>query len=262
MPISLSISIVTFNNREIIDKCIESLIKYLPKELDVSIYCIDNASSDGTYENLKAFEKKHEKIRVRKTHYNLGYGGAHNSILEELDSDFHLYCNPDIIAKKNFIEPLIKLINSDKRIGLVVPKILDLNGNSQFLSRRYPGVGDLILRRSPKFIKNIFKKKLSHFEMSDIDSSVITEVPCASGALVLCRTKALKIIKGFDRRYFLYFEDFDMTRMFQEHSYKTIYTPDSIVYHEGGFASRKSVKIVIIHIRSAIQYFQKWGWKF
>jgi GT2 family glycosyltransferase len=262
MPISLSISIVTFNNKETINKCIESLIKHLPKEIDVIIYCIDNASSDGTFENLMAFEKKHEKIRIRKNQYNLGYGGAHNSILDELESDFHLYCNPDIIAKKNFIEPLIKLMKSDKKIGLVVPKILDFKGNSQFLNRRYPGVGDLILRRSPKYIKNIFKKKLSHFEMSDLDDSVPSEVPCASGAIVLSRTKALKIIKGFDRRYFLYFEDFDMTRMFQEKSYKTFYTPDSAVYHEGGFASRKSFKVAIIHIRSAIKYFQKWGWKF
>ena len=60
----------------------------------------------------------------------------------------------------------------------------------------------------------------------------------------------------------LYFEDFDMTRKFQKNSYKTIYTPTSIVFHEGGFASRKSLKIALIHIMSAIKYFQKWGWKF
>ena len=262
MPIKLSISIVTYNNRKIINKCLESLINYLPKDIDVSFYVIDNASNDGTYESLEVFEKKYKIINIRKMPHNLGYGRAHNTILGELESDYHLYCNPDIIAKNDFIKPLIETINTDKRIGLVVPKVIDLSGNPQFLSRRYPGVSDLILRRSPTIFKKLFKEKLGHYEMNDIDSSINVEVPCASGALVFCRTADLKMINGFDSRYFLYFEDFDMTRKFQKNSYKTIYTPTSIVFHEGGFASRKSLKIALIHIMSAIKYFQKWGWKF
>jgi GT2 family glycosyltransferase len=261
MQTKLSISIVTFNNIKTINQCIESLIKYLPPEINSSIYIIDNASSDNTYATLCQLENKYKIIKIKKMSKNIGYGMAHNSVLSILESDFHLYCNPDIIAKKNFIEPLVELLNDDKEIGLVVPKILDLAGAHQFLCRRYPGISDLILRRSPQFLKKIFIKKLKHYEMKDVDSSKNIEVQCASGAFVLCRTPYLKLIKGFDSRYFLYFEDFDMTRNFQINSFKTVYTPNAEVFHEGGYASRKSVKIAFIHLISAVKYFYKWGLK-
>ena len=106
MHTKLSISIVTYNNIKIINKCLESLISYLPKDINTSIYIIDNASTDNTYDAIERLEKKYKIINIKKMPENLGYGSAQNTILGELESDFHLYCNPDIIAKKKFIEPL------------------------------------------------------------------------------------------------------------------------------------------------------------
>ena len=57
MPIKLSVSIVTYNNKKTINKCLESLINFLPKDMDVSFYVIDNASNDGTYQTLEILEK-------------------------------------------------------------------------------------------------------------------------------------------------------------------------------------------------------------
>ena len=258
----LSVSVVTHNNESTINKCIDSFIKYLPKNLKVKIYAIDNASEDCTYNCLQNLSKKYKMIKISKCPMNIGYGRAQNTILQELESNYHLFCNPDIISRENFLDPLIKCMDANAKIGIIAPKTLNLDGTVHWSNRRYPGVGDLVLRRSPECVKRLFKQKLNYYEMKDIDHSLITEVPCISGAIVLCRTSILKKINGFDNRFFLYFEDFDMARLFQKNGYKTVYCPETSVFHIGGFASRKSLKIKFIHIMSAIKYFQKWGWKF
>jgi GT2 family glycosyltransferase len=258
----ISVSVVTYNNESTINECIDSLITFLPKKSTIKVYVIDNCSQDGTYNILRNLSKKYDLIKISSCKYNLGYGRAQNTIISKLESDYHLFCNPDIILNENSLNPLIKCMEKDDKIGVVAPKTLNLDGSVQRLNRRYPGVGDLFLRRSPEFLKRVFKEKLNHYEMSDLDDSLTSEIPCISGALVLCRTPFLKKINGFDNRYFLYFEDFDMTRSFQKNGYKTLYCPDSTAFHIGGYASRKSLKILFIHIVSAIKYFQKWGWKF
>ena len=80
---------------------------------------------------------------------------------------------------------------------------------------------------------------------------------------VLCffRTSELVSVGGFDERFFLYLEDTDLCRRLGKRT-KLVYLPTAIVIHEHQRGSYKSMKMLLIHIRSAIQYFNKWGWFF
>jgi GT2 family glycosyltransferase len=72
---------------------------------------------------------------------------------------------------------------------------------------------------------------------------------------------AIKIVGGFDDKYFMYFEDWDLSRRVGE-KFKTMYYPLVSVYHGYDSGANKSVRLLIIYIKSAIYYFNKWGWFF
>ena len=76
---------------------------------------------------------------------------------------------------------------------------------------------------------------------------------------MMLRTQALKQIGCFDERFFLYFEDTDLSRRIHEH-YKTIYFPKAKVYHIHERGMYKDIRLLANGIKSAIQYFNKWGW--
>ncbi|WP_157046224.1 glycosyltransferase family 2 protein [Geotalea uraniireducens] len=100
------------------------------------------------------------------------------------------------------------------------------------------------------------------YEMKDIGYEDICDVEFMSGSFMFCRTDALTAVGGFDDRYFMYLEDADLSRKIQQAGYRTVYFPTAKVTHLWERASYKSLQMTWIHIRSAIAYFNKWGWKF
>jgi len=78
---------------------------------------------------------------------------------------------------------------------------------------------------------------------------------------MFCRTEVLKALAGFDPRYFLYFEDFDLRRKLQQHGYRTVYYPDATVIHLWGREAHKKLRVMAVFIVNMCRYFNKWGWK-
>ena len=72
---------------------------------------------------------------------------------------------------------------------------------------------------------------------------------------------ALQRVGFFDERFFMYFEDVDLSRRIHKH-YKTIYYPEAVIYHDYQGGSCRNFKLLKLFISSAIKYFNKWGWFF
>ena len=85
------------------------------------------------------------------------------------------------------------------------------------------------------------------------------DVPYLSGCFMLLRNDCLRKIGLFDENIFLYTEDIDLTRRIHKH-YRTVFYPDVSIYHIHERGSYKSLVPFLIHLRSAVKYFNKWGW--
>ena len=147
-----------------------------------------------------------------------------------------------------------------EEIGQIGPKITDLEGNFSYTCRLFPTPMNLIFRRFLPF-KSIVDRMDYDYEMRWGNFEKIMEVPILSGCFIFSRTVVLKEIGGFDKRYFMYMEDYDLCRQIGQ-KYKVIYYPEVNISHEHGKASYKSKKMMMFHIKSAIKYFNKWGWFF
>ena len=134
---------------------------------------------------------------------------------------------------------------------------------SNISNTRLPSVLTLFLRRFlPKKLKPLFQKRLDYYEMKDMGYDKTYDVPCLSGAFMLFRRSVLEKIGGFDPRYFLYFEDFDLSRKVNSAGYRTVFYPYVSVTHKWERAQHKNIKMAFIFVLSGIRFFNKWGWKF
>jgi hypothetical protein len=97
--------------------------------------------------------------------------------------------------------------------------------------------------------------------MKDKGYDTIYDVESMSGAFMFCRTDVLRELGGFDPRYFMYFEDFDLTRRFQEHGFRTVYYPYVTITHLWERSVHKSLRLTCLFTISMFRYFNKWGWK-
>jgi hypothetical protein len=259
---ALSIAIVTFNSARTIRSALDSILRHLPEDRSAALVVVDNHSTDGTHEHLNTYARRHRNITLVHNRTNRGFGPAHNQAIAATNSTHHVICNPDIRISEDVFSPLMEHLQRWDRIGLCCPRFLSDDGTLQPLNRRYPTMLDLFLRRFvPPRLQKLVQKRLRSYDMRDIGYERSYDVPFVSGAFMFCRTEILKAVGGFDERYFLYFEDADLSRKIQEHGYRTVYFPDVSVTHVWERMAHKSWRGTLLFMQSAYKYFRKWGFK-
>ena len=253
----VSISLVTYNNSKVIEKCINSIFN-ITNNIDFEIIIVDNNSSDNT---VKIIKNNFNSVKLIKNEKNVGFGAAHNIAIKLGKGKYHLVINPDIIFTENTIEKLISFMEENPDVGLVSPKIIFPDGTIQYLCKRSPCVFDLCIRRfTPGFIQKIFKKRIDFYEMKDTGYNKIMDVCYLSGSFMLFRKSVLEKIGGFDENFFMYSEDADITHRIGEIS-RALFYPYTSVVHLWERGSHKKIKLLLISLASNIKYFNKWGWK-
>jgi len=255
---TISASIVLYNSNINDLKCI--IKSYAPNENKL-LYIIDNSPQKT---NLESILTNNNYIYYFFSGKNLGYGTGHNIAIRmaiKSCTKYHIVMNSDLQFDTSIIDKIGDFMDNDANIAQVMPKILNLNGDIQYLCKLLPTPFDLIFRR---FIPNtIFSQKLNEkYILINSGYNKIINPPCLSGCFMFLN---MRIIKEnnifFDERFFLYCEDFDFTRRLHKIA-KTIYYPYASIIHIHAKDSYKSKKMLIKHIQSAVKYFNKWGWFF
>jgi len=233
----------------------------------IPVYLIDNSGlSDLSLADFEGYQLQAGQlgveIRLIHGHGNIGYGAAHNLIINNLDTGFHLMLNPDVVLDKQFLAAGINYLIDHDDVALVVPMASHENSKRQFLCKRYPSVLTLFVRGFlPKNLHKLFTKRLANYEMRDLhDDQSTKDIPIGSGCCMLFRSSVLTAVNGFDERYFLYFEDFDLSLRIRKQG-RIAYLPTMKIIHGGGYAARKGFSHVRMFLRSAIRFFNTHGWR-
>ena len=264
----LSISIVIFSlDTLVLSKTIESVVKSakkIPSHLDISrLYLIDNGDNEKELLNLIAqFSDSSLKIHLYSTDKNLGYGQAHNIAIDDTTDKYHLILNPDVVISASSLVVGLNYLDQIDEVVAVSPSARDGDRNVQNLAKSYPSLLVLLLRAlNLRFLNNLFSEKLSSYELREkIHNKEYVEVEIISGCFMLCKTKALKLVGGFDQRYFLYFEDYSLSIELNKIG-KIVYLPDMKIVHYGGNSSRKGFNHIRMFLSSMIKFFSRYGWK-
>lgn len=251
----LTFSIVTYNTDIVLLRKVISSITV--NCVDFKLFVINNSPTDI----LREMVRGDDRIEYIYNNHNVGFGAGHNIAIRraiEMGGKYHFVVNPDIFFEENVISRMVDFMDENEGIGMMMPKILYPDGRIQYLPKLLPFPISLLLRKL-KRPKCIYERFIRRYEMRDVPDGVIYNPPILSGCFSLLNLKVIQEIGGYDEHFFMYFEDFDLSRRVHE-KYKTLYFPFVSVYHCYEAGANKEMKLFKIFVNSAVRYFNKWGW--
>ena len=193
---------------------------------NLSIIVADNASDDDSIDFLK---KNYPGVKILLSDINEGFAKGYNSALKEIAADYYILLNSDVQVTKDWIKPVISLMESDEKIGACQPKILSFKQRRQF---EYAGAcGGFIDKLGYPFTRGRI------FETCETDNGQYdnsTQIFWATGAALFVRAKVFHELNGFDEVFFAHQEEIDLCWRMQRKGYSIYVVPSSVVYHVGG----------------------------
>ena len=182
MKIKASIVLYKTSMAELVKVC-QSLFQ---DDIFSKVIIVDN-SPDDRLKNIIP-DKKVEYIFNGR---NIGYGAAHNIAIRKIidQSDYHLALNTDIFFSADVIPRIVGYLNKHPKVGLVLPKVLNLRGEVQYLAKLLPTPSNLLIRL---FLPdNILKKKRTKYQLAFNGYNTTMEAPCLSGCFMFFRVCVL-----------------------------------------------------------------------
>ena len=274
-PVTLTISIVVYYSpKQQLEALLDSLLTALnalpAAGLDVlaHVSLVDNSekphlSANDFDSHSKRLQASGGSLHLLTGHGNVGYGRGHNLVIESHDHPYHLILNPDLELEPDSLAVGLHYLEQHPEAVLVSPAAQAVDGDKQYLCKRAPSLLTLFIRGfCPAWIKQRFSTRLARYEMHDLpEDRPSSDIPHVSGCFMLCRADALREVRGFDGNYFLYFEDFDLSRRLSSKG-RVVYLPAMKIRHLGGNAAGKGISHVALFTRSAWRFFSTWGWRF
>lgn len=250
--VDVSVIFVYYNTpSEILDA-----VSSIKKAINKSSYEIIIVDNDSTEKLPKKILKNEKIIYIRNK--NTGYGMGLNRGAEKAHGKYLLLANPDLIFEKNSIEILLKKMKSDKSIGVIGPAFLDEKKRIRKVGNSIPVVPDAIFALSSInkiFPNNYFSKK---YFLSNFDRKNEKEIPVLCGACMMIRNEVFKKIKGFDKRFFMYFEEADICYRIRKTGLKNVYFPKARVTHYVGRSSQNLKWIKETYEKSRLEFLRKY----
>ena len=171
-----------------------------------------------------------------------GFGENHNRAFEDVSAPFFCVLNPDLRMPADPFPALLEAFD-DPRVALAAPAALDPAGSLQDNARRLPRPLD-VLRRF-----------WSPGGPPDYPAARTTEVEVVAGFFMLFRSAAFRSLGGFDQRYFLYYEDFDLCCRLRAAGGAIAWVPQARVVHDARRASHRSLQYFSWHAASVLRFF-------
>lgn len=219
-------TIVTWNSRPFIEKCLASVFAQTHWETEVLV--VDNGSCDGTPELVA---EHYPQVILIRNNENTGFSHAQNMGIRQARGAYVLPLNPDVTLTPTYIAEMLKVAESDSRIGIVAGKLY-LVGSENTLD----STGMVIFKHRRHTIRGHGQKDVGQYDR-------VEPVFGACGAAPFLRRAMLEDIKigdeYFDEDFFAHKEDLDLSWRAQLYGWRCIYTPNTVAYHVRSFTPRK-----------------------
>ncbi|WP_343563127.1 glycosyltransferase [Sphingobacterium sp.] len=237
---------------------IKELLKRMDgPDIDV-LLIIDNSPLNSIEKEIRDFHPRFEYIHQPS---NPGFGAAHNIGIKRaitMGSKYHFVVNPDVLLLDDTINAMVDFMETNPDVGMAMPQILNPDGTIQFLPKLLPD--PLIFLKRILYRKfNIFLSSVEKYELRNVSPHLIYDTPVLSGCFTLLRTSTLDEVGLYDDRFFMYLEDWDLSRRMNR-KYRTVYFSKTSIIHGYAAGSSKNFNLFKVHIRSIRTYFGKWGW--
>jgi N-acetylglucosaminyl-diphospho-decaprenol L-rhamnosyltransferase len=242
----VDVVVVTYNSRQHLRACVEPLCR----DPAIEVIVVDNNSQDGTLATVGDLP-----LKAIARDDNRGFAFACNLGWRAGNGRSVVFLNPDSQTDDRSILALANVLESDSRIGIVGPQIVDEQGRLQFSQRRFPSL--MTSLAAALFVPRVWPRTRWSLDLVDGASYSAPGSPdWISGACLATRRDVLVAIHGFDERFFMYYEDMDLCRRVRDLGYDVRYEPSIRLVHVGG-ASAPRERLIPVMARSRLLYARK-----
>jgi GT2 family glycosyltransferase len=206
--------IVSYNARQKLMVCLESLRRSLPADCDLVI--VDNASVEG---NADAIAERFPDVKLIRSPLNLGFAGGCNLGARHTHSRALVFLNPDTTVEPGWLEALVAPLEADDRTGLTTARILLMSD-----PQRLNTCGCNIHLTGLTLCRGAGRPRDTYLQCEPVSA--------ISGAAFAIRAELFEQLGGFDEDFFLYLEDTDLSWRARLAGHETLYVPDCVVLHD------------------------------
>lgn len=229
----VSVVTVNYNQSGVTCEFINSLKNASYKNIE--IFVVDN---DSPNDNPDIIKEKFPEIHLLKTEKNLGFAGGNNVALPYCKGKYVLFINNDTEVESGFLEPLVELLESDPKIGMVSPRIQYFHDPGVI---QYAGFTPFNMVTTRLFSYGYGKKDIGQFNNISESGSIF-------GAAMLVPMKVIEEVGMMAEVFFLYYEEHDWAAHITKYGYTTYYQGNSLVLHKESVATGKDSPFKVYYL--------------
>lgn len=257
-----SVIIVSFNTRDILRACLDSLYTAIGRRA-IEVIVIDNASRDASSDMVA---REFPQAQLLRSTTNLGFAAANNLGFKLAQGRYVILLNPDAQVEADAFANAILRMDASPEVGMAGGRLVDGNGRDQPSARRFPSLLNEVLVISGLAARFPRSRLFGRFDRTWADPAQPADVDWVPGAFAIMRHDALRAVGHFDERFFLYYEEVDLCRRFKAAGWQIWYWPDIVIRHLGGESSKtvenaeissSGSQLVLWRMRSALLYYRK-----
>jgi hypothetical protein len=284
MQIDLSILIVSWNVRDLLAACLDSIaaapITIIPAtnspvgagletrpsplaasgegdqggEVNVEVIVVDSASADGSADMIR--ERFPWVMLIAKTD-NIGFTRGNNDALEASQGRYLMLLNPDTAVHDDALNRLVAYLDANPEVGIVGPRVLNADGSTQSTRRRFPTLLTAIFEST--WLQGLAPRRvLNYYYVADQPDDGTFDVDWVQGCALVARRDVYAQIGPLDPGYVMYSEELDWCRRAKSAGWRVVYVGDARITHYGGKSSEQVQAHRHIYFQqSKIRYFRK-----
>lgn len=250
----VSIIVVNYKVKDKLLKCIGSIYASKPRT-EFEIIVVDNSREEALKNELS---NKFPKVKYILSPKNLGYGGGSNLGAKYARGEYLFFLNPDTKVFKGTIDVLVNFLGKNKKVGIVSPLILG-NDRQPLKMQGYKEVNPVNSFFTFFFLRKMFRRFsfADYYSLEDWQREPIKKVETIYGAALMMRAELFERMQGFDKDYFLYFEENDLSKRARNLSLDLYVNSNSQVIHEIGQSTKQINERDKYFAQSRFLYFRK-----
>ena len=241
----LSVVIVSYNVRELLTACIDSVVK-AAEGIDTEVFVVDNKSVDDT---IEVINRDYPWVHLINNKENLGFSKANNIAIRQAEGEYVLLLNPDTVVAEGTLCGAIEFMDLHPEAGGAGVRMHNADGTLAPESRRAVPTPMVAARKMLGFTKRYYMSYLSWDEPGQIE--------VISGAFMLLRRKAIDQVGMLDEDFFMYGEDIDLSYRLLKGGWQNWYLPLDIIHYKGQSTQKSDFRYVHVFYQAMLIFFRK-----
>jgi GT2 family glycosyltransferase len=259
LPVDLSIIIVSWNTRDLLAQCLESVFKEVSDTSTLTtahcpptteVFVVDNASADGSAQMVR---ERFPQVHLIENHENVGFARANNQAIRVSTGRYVLLLNSDTIVQPNALAQMVAFMDAHPEAGIVGANVLNQDRTPQKCFGYFPTL------LSEAICSWGLDSRLPFLESPRWDSTVgWLETDWVIGAAMMTRHNVLQRVGHLDEEYFMYSEEIDFAWRVKRAGWRNyVLRAAPIIHLSHQSTDRVPAQMKAELFRSKMKYFEK-----